>query len=40
MTTASDEPMMATTASATSTTGIDSRVVTMNPTSMSIRPPK
>src|SRR5215468_2128912 len=40
MTTVRDEPMMATTANDTSTTGIDSRVVTMNVMSMSTRPPK
>ena len=40
ITTVSDEPTMDTTASATSTTGIDSRVVTMKLTTMSTRPPK
>ena len=40
MTTASEEPTIATTASATSTTGMDSRVVTMKETIMSMRPPK
>ena len=40
MTTVSDEPTRETTASATSTTGIDRRVVTMKLTTMSTRPPK
>ena len=40
ITTVSDEPTMATTASATSTTGSESRVVMMKLTTMSTRPPK
>ena len=40
MTTVSDEPMMDTTASATSTTGMERRVVMMKLTTMSRRPPK
>ena len=40
MTTVSDEPISETTASATSTTGIERRVVMMKLTTMSTRPPK
>ncbi len=40
MTTDSDEPTRLTTASATSTTGIESRVVMMKFATMSTRPPK
>ena len=40
MTTVSDEPTMDTTASATRTRGMESRVVTRKLTTMSTRPPK
>ncbi len=40
ITTVSDEPTRLTTASATSTTGIDRRVVMMKLITMSTRPPK
>ena len=40
MTTVSEPPIMATTASATRISGIASRTVMMNVTAMSTRPPK